>query len=69
MVSLNVQVSVLKGGDPAWLHAGYAVTTEIENFTPGDFVANANENLISTEITLFLSHIDDSYLVAFPLKL
>lgn len=45
---LKDQIRVLHGGYPAWSHTGYAVTTEVEEITPGNFVAIANENLIST---------------------
>lgn len=42
------QVKVLHSGYPAWLNAGYEGTTAVEEITSGNFVARANEKLVST---------------------
>lgn len=43
------QVKVLNGGYPAWLIAGHDISTEPVDPEAGDFVAKANEDLVSTK--------------------
>lgn len=45
---LKDHVKVLQGGFSAWLQLGYTVTTEVKQNTPGNFIAKANKNLVST---------------------
>ncbi len=42
------QVKVLDGGFPAWLTAGKDVSFEAPEVTPGNFIAVANQNLVTS---------------------
>lgn len=46
---LQDQVKVLNGGYAAWLTAGHDVSFDAPEVTPGNFVAKANEQLVSTK--------------------
>lgn len=46
---LQDQVKVLNGGYPAWLIEGHDVSFDAPEVTPGNFVAQANDQLVSTK--------------------
>ncbi|WP_438349345.1 sulfurtransferase [Paenibacillus sp. FA6] len=46
---LQDQVKVLNGGYPAWLTEGYDISVDPTTVTAGNFVAKANDKLVSTK--------------------
>ena len=42
------KVGILQGGFPAWLEAGFPVSSEVEQFAPSDFKVQAKAELLAT---------------------